>query len=611
MKKFWASALTAVLSGAGLVATASPAAAAEVAAVVSGACVDGANETTVSLTNDEATDVLFVLTFTRDGVPDAGEMPVAAGVSDAYSTSFPEDSSTRVTVTVGDGPQAQVVADETIEVNCEPDVPLHEATAPTVTGLPAPGATLTAVPGEWLPSGVVFAYQWMRDEIDIPGADDATYIVAESDRGTTLTVRLTGTLPGFITESRTSTGTAIPEVFTTAPLPTITGLAAVGTVLLADAGTWVPAADSLTYQWFRDATPIPGANASTYVLTGADAGFAIKVHVTGAKAGFESVTASSVATLRVLSAGAPAISGGKDVGKVLTVTPGTWGPSPVTLSYQWLRNGSAISGANAATYKLGSSDAGRSVSVRVTGSKGGFPSVAKTSPAVAVNGILTAKTPTISGTGAVGKTLTASAGTWGPSPVTLKYQWYRNGAAISGAVAKTYRLVTADAGRSITVKVTGSKSGYTSASRTSSAKIVLKLLKTATPRISGTAKAGQTLTVLRGTWGPTPVTLKTQWYRNGVAISGATGSSLKLTTKDAGKSITVKVTGSKSGYSTVSKTSAAKTVYKPARPADVDCNDFGGNWSAAQAWYKKYYPYYGDVADLDRDNDGIACDSLR
>lgn len=47
----------------------------------------------------------------------------------------------------------------------------------------------------------------------------------------------------------------------------------------------------------------------------------------------------------------------------------------------------------------------------------------------------------------------------------------------------------------------------------------------------------------------------------------------------------------------------------PARPADVDCADFG-TWSAAQAWFRKYYPYYGDVARLDADNDGIACEAL-
>jgi hypothetical protein len=48
----------------------------------------------------------------------------------------------------------------------------------------------------------------------------------------------------------------------------------------------------------------------------------------------------------------------------------------------------------------------------------------------------------------------------------------------------------------------------------------------------------------------------------------------------------------------------------PANPGDVkNCSDFS-TWSGAQKWYEKYYPFYGDVAGLDTDNDGYACPSL-
>ena len=30
----------------------------------------------------------------------------------------------------------------------------------------------------------------------------------------------------------------------------------------------------------------------------------------------------------------------------------------------------------------------------------------------------------------------------------------------------------------------------------------------------------------------------------------------------------------------------------------------------AQDWFDRYYPYYGDVARLDRDGDGFACEAL-
>lgn len=45
-------------------------------------------------------------------------------------------------------------------------------------------------------------------------------------------------------------------------------------------------------------------------------------------------------------------------------------------------------------------------------------------------------------------------------------------------------------------------------------------------------------------------------------------------------------------------------------PGDVrNCSDFT-TWAAAQAWFDEYYPYYGDIARLDGDGDGIACQSL-
>jgi len=48
----------------------------------------------------------------------------------------------------------------------------------------------------------------------------------------------------------------------------------------------------------------------------------------------------------------------------------------------------------------------------------------------------------------------------------------------------------------------------------------------------------------------------------------------------------------------------------PPNPGDaVNCSDFD-TWSDAQAWFDTYYPAYGDVANLDQDGDGVACESL-
>lgn len=255
----------------------------------------------------------------------------------------------------------------------------------------------------------------------------------------------------------------------------------------------------------------------------------------------------------------PTISGTAQVGANLTANPGTW-DAGTSLTYQWMHNGAYISGAKDATYTVGAADVGTRISVAVSATKPGYSPARKTSAqtAAVAKGALTSATPTLSGAPAVGATVTAVPGAWGPSPVTFSYQWFRGGAAISGATAATYTPIATDAGATLAVTVTGAKSGYTTKAVTSASTTVAKgTLIAPTPTISGTAKVGSTLTARAGTWTPAPVTLSYQWLRNGVAISGATSSTYKLTSTDKGKRITVRVTGTKTGYTTLAKTSAA------------------------------------------------------
>ncbi len=73
---------------------------------------------------------------------------------------------------------------------------------------------------------------------------------------------------------------------------------------------------------------------------------------------------------------------------------------------------------------------------------------------------LIAVRPTVVGTPRVGAKLVAVAGKWGPGKVKLTYRWLRNGKPIRGATTKSYRLTKRDRGTRISVKVTGSKSGF-------------------------------------------------------------------------------------------------------------------------------------------------------
>jgi hypothetical protein len=353
---------------------------------------------------------------------------------------------------------------------------------------------------------------------------------------------------------------------TATPTPTISGTPKVGVRLTAVPGAWTPEPVSFAYQWFRSGVAITGATASTYVPTVTDYGKTLAVRVTGSKAGYITLAKTSTNTAPVLAgtlspSPIPTISGTVKAGYRLTATPGTWGPAPVTLTYQWLRSGVAITGATGSTYLLTQADAGRQMSVRVTGKKTAYSTLSKTSALTAVvsGGVLTATPiPKISGTAKVGYRLTAVPGTWSPAPVTLRYQWYRSGVAISGATGSTYLLGSADLGKRMTVRVTGSRAGFTSVAKVSAAtvSVVRGTLTAPTPKVSGTARVGYRLTASPGMWGPSPVTLRYQWLRNGVAISGVTYSTYVVTKTDRGRRLSVRVTGTKAGYTTASRTSA-------------------------------------------------------
>jgi hypothetical protein len=110
------------------------------------------------------------------------------------------------------------------------------------------------------------------------------------------------------------------------------------------------------------------------------------------------------------------------------------------------------------------------MTVRVAGVKTGYAPAHRTSAATGTvaRGTLKTAVPTIAGTRKVGRTLTARAGAWS-SGTTLQYRWYRSGSAIKGAAHRTYKLVAADRRDRITVRVTGSKPGYTTVRRFSAA----------------------------------------------------------------------------------------------------------------------------------------------
>jgi predicted RNA-binding protein with TRAM domain len=338
-------------------------------------------------------------------------------------------------------------------------------------------------------------------------------------------------------------------------------------LLRASLGEWAEPAE-FTYEWksisTTNVTTTVGTG-DTYTVAAADLGKKITLTVTARLTGYVTTSKVSALTATVVTgtfaaAPVPTISGTATFGQTLTAVTGTWSNSPA-FTFQWRRSGSTTVIGTAARYTLGAADIGKTLTVTVTATKTGFLTTSKSSVAtatVASATFATAPTPTITGAAVFGETLRAVTGTWSNAP-GLTYQWKRSGSTTVLGTLATYTLTAAEIGTTVTVTVTATKSGFTTLSKTSAATpaVVAATFSTApTPTISGTATFGQTLRAVTGDWSNTPG-FTYEWTRSGSTTVIGTAATYTLAVADLGKTITVTVIGTKAGFTTLRKTSAA------------------------------------------------------
>lgn len=171
--------------------------------------------------------------------------------------------------------------------------------------------------------------------------------------------------------------------------------------------------------------------------------------------------------------------------------------------------------------------------------------------------------PEISGTAAVGQTLTATTGSWINQPSRYSYEWRRcDGAggfcsSIPGATSSTYALTSADTGHAILVAVTARNGrGIRTAISFATSAVAGPPVNTTPPTISGTPTVGQTLTVNPGMWAGAVTGFTYAWRRcdagtaNCVDILGATNQTYVLAAADEGQTIRVAVTATNPSGST-------------------------------------------------------------
>ena len=161
----------------------------------------------------------------------------------------------------------------------------------------------------------------------------------------------------------------------------------------------------------------------------------------------------------------PTVTGTAQVGRSLTVSPGSWFPAGATVSYQWLAGGVAVSTADptGSEYVPTRADVGKTIRVVASatypGWQNGTAASALTASVVPATVVFLVR-PRVKGNLRVGETVRVSHGVWQPRAVTCTYQWYAGGKAIAGATHRRLTLTTHTLGKRLKVRVKARAAGY-------------------------------------------------------------------------------------------------------------------------------------------------------
>lgn len=255
-------------------------------------------------------------TFSYQWLRNGTVIPGATGVN--YTTLPADDGASlicRVAAANADGTTVSYSSPKPV-YNGPPTTALGEG--PTISNVTDPGDApevgdqLSCSPGTWSESPS-FSYQWLRNGAPIGGATASTYTTTAADEGTNLQCEVTATA-GRSTQALSNELVADPQPAVAPPASEtwsnpgyIFGEGQVGEQLGCSEGSW-SGEPTITFQWMRDAAPIPGATESSYTPTVADLDSVIQCRVIATNAGGSAAATSSRgedARPRVITAGVP------------------------------------------------------------------------------------------------------------------------------------------------------------------------------------------------------------------------------------------------------------------------------------------------------------------
>lgn len=383
-----------------------------------------------------------------------------------------------------------------------------------------------------------FAYQWQKNNSDIPGATAANYSFTSSaaDSGARFRCRVANnygevtSLEALLTVTTPST---LPPSIISHPQDLTVPAGGIARFSVTANGSGV-----LSYQWYINRTTIiPGATSASYSFTAqaTDEGKGYYCYVTNSYGESWSLPGKLSVSVPVSP---PQITEHPDsqtvnAGQSVTFSVSAGGSGQ--LSYQWQRDNSNIAGATSPNYTFTaqSNRNGAAFRCRVSNATGSVFSNAATLTVAELATPPSFLSHPQSLTAVSGSNVTFNVSATGSLPRTL--QWQRNNVDIPGATTASYSFVAQPADNGATYRCRVSNSGGTAYSNGALLTVTTPVTPPAISSQPANKLAYPGMNVVFNIIANGSAPLTYQWQRNGIDIPGAISSVYSFNTSAADK----------------------------------------------------------------------------
>lgn len=396
----------------------------------------------------------------------------------------------------------------------------------------------------------LIAFDWRRDDNDAFLGSGLSYTVDSAAAGTSVYAALRvqingGALDGDTTTLYSNRTNVIPMRAFSQPALSVSGEAIAGNALWVANGNWGATPSSYTWEWRRlsDNAIVgtgSGSSIGTYTVTSADvtAGSIFYAIVTAHLQGYTDATwATSFSQAAHLGSFAnvtavPVVTGTGHLGSSYSAIYNASGitPAPTTITFRWHTSDGTIIGTGA-TFTPSNALLGEPLYVTALLARADYNDYVTLGSAysavVSLAQFENVPAPTVSGSGRLGTSFTASLDANGitPTPATISYRWHTADGTIVGTGA-TFTPTNALLGETLyatAVLTAVDTADYVTLGSAETAPVSLAQFENVpTPTVSGTGRLGTSFTASFDTSdiAPTPATVSYRWHTTDGTIVG-------------------------------------------------------------------------------------------